>query len=724
MVRLVRWGGLGAALCLLAGCQSTMGSSTPDGGVDSGPAACPISWTGRNDGEPRAGLVHVVDGALVLEASSDGVVAETTLTEHHTPGSVRLELTRLSLGAGGKLTVRFGTFLKDDYVETAIFDVTPTLARVQMNPHDPVRPGLTFTLALDAEPTRAVLEHDTLDDGQHRIRVFFYGAGRSQVLTASDATNQAYANDRMQVELVGLSARAVIDRHTLVRRDGTIEAVEFDCDCLGAFVPPAWPSARAGVLGATCAKDAECGAADRCVDGRCRRPCLASSGCFGSMCLVGPDGGFCRLPDEMGCNPSCPAGLVCGPDSTCRRPCTGGRAANSSDLSDLAGTCPLNYVSTDFGGVPNEIGTMRCVHGACADDTEPGAIAAGGWGCGYGTTLCSNDRKEIQVCNQTGPGFQRVESCNTSSCVYVCPSGGEEYQCKTGTTSPAPRCLPCPRVCERGEDVIDYCLPGPSQVAIDCETGFSFCSNGPGGDLARKKPGDLPLLNAICEPVVAPVTRPAPIRITPPAASGVKGFGIDPTEVSRAEYVAFLQTRPSVAGQPAICAINNSFLPGIWPDVGDWPWFERPNRPALVDWCDAAAYCRWAGGHLCGALGAGTLAPGDVGAPSKDAWAYACTSGGTRQFPYGDTVDAAACAPLSFPYADVGTSAKCTSDVAGFSGVFDLAGNASEWLDACSPATSGGAANDACALVSGSPCSLGGARARSAAAGAIRCCYD
>lgn len=80
-------------------------------------------------------------------------------------------------------------------------------------------------------------------------------------------------------------------------------------------------------------------------------------------------------------------------------------------------------------------------------------------------------------------------------------------------------------------------------------------------------------------------------------------FKIDPTEVTRGQYLAFLEAKQSsTAGQPATCSWNNSFVP-----AANWPpalaQYEMPVNH--VDWCDAVAYCSWSGGRVCGAIGGG-----------------------------------------------------------------------------------------------------------------------
>jgi formylglycine-generating enzyme required for sulfatase activity len=80
-------------------------------------------------------------------------------------------------------------------------------------------------------------------------------------------------------------------------------------------------------------------------------------------------------------------------------------------------------------------------------------------------------------------------------------------------------------------------------------------------------------------------------------------------------------------------------------------------------------------------------------------WITACT-GGERRYPYGDFFDANACnteAPAEqWSYVeDVGKRLTCEG---GFEGIFDLAGNVEEWIDACE---GNAGAEDSCEMYGG-----------------------
>jgi formylglycine-generating enzyme required for sulfatase activity len=169
-----------------------------------------------------------------------------------------------------------------------------------------------------------------------------------------------------------------------------------------------------------------------------------------------------------------------------------------------------------------------------------------------------------------------------------------------------------------------------------------------------------------------------------------QSYCIDETEVTVRDYAAFLATKPSpTLAPPGVCAFKQSFAPD-----GDFPPPGSSERPVtLVDWCDAAAYCAFAGKHLCGKLGGGSNAYADFAKP-VDEWYFACTAGGKTTLPYGNVFDPSACVGVDFdgtsgfqpssdtPH-DVGQAVRCHSSLAPFDALRDLAGNVAEWEDSC-----------------------------------------
>lgn len=159
-------------------------------------------------------------------------------------------------------------------------------------------------------------------------------------------------------------------------------------------------------------------------------------------------------------------------------------------------------------------------------------------------------------------------------------------------------------------------------------------------------------------------------------------FCIDRTEVTNAQYTAFLASNPSPASQPSQCTWNTSFVPKAPMGAANVP-------VGAVNWCDALAYCKYAGKTLCGSHSGAAVSFGSVFNPAGDAWTYACTHGGDGQhpYPYGTTLDTTACNTNTLGPVDVATSPKCEG---GYPGLFDMVGNIKEWENSCGPPLDGG----------------------------------
>jgi formylglycine-generating enzyme required for sulfatase activity len=211
---------------------------------------------------------------------------------------------------------------------------------------------------------------------------------------------------------------------------------------------------------------------------------------------------------------------------------------------------------------------------------------------------------------------------------------------------------------------------------------------------------------------------PVPVR--------VGTYCIDSTEVTTTQYQAFLAAiGSSDPTQPTECDWNTSFIPTYqWP-----PLPGQGNLPVGgVDWCDARAYCAWAGKRLCGRIGGGTLQFVDGNNPARDEWYRVCSGNGTRLYPYGAAYDASVCNGTSNVREDVGSRPACAPTE--FPGVVDLSGNVFEWEDLCTPGgddagcrVRGGSSNDSPAVLA-CDSTFTPERARSVAPFGIRCCSD
>lgn len=167
-----------------------------------------------------------------------------------------------------------------------------------------------------------------------------------------------------------------------------------------------------------------------------------------------------------------------------------------------------------------------------------------------------------------------------------------------------------------------------------------------------------------------------------PVMVRIDDFCIDSTEVTRAQYAKFVAAvdagaKPTTKANN--CHILNRDVTPLDPEEAFPPRKEGPEHPVrLVDWCDAKAYCLWAGKDLCGGLGGKKLAPKEVSDPSKSQWAKACTENGTKRFAYGDGHIDGRCVEGTDPSRP--HDGTCQG---GYAGLFDMVGNVGEWIDAC-----------------------------------------
>jgi formylglycine-generating enzyme required for sulfatase activity len=174
--------------------------------------------------------------------------------------------------------------------------------------------------------------------------------------------------------------------------------------------------------------------------------------------------------------------------------------------------------------------------------------------------------------------------------------------------------------------------------------------------------------------------------IAGPAMIELDGFCIDATEVTLGDYMLFfdyVESEPTFE-QPAVCSWNDSFVPNATSTN------EGATHPVRgVDWCDAYAYCAWAGKRLCGNPSGGAATYAEPANADTSQWFSACSADGATAFPYGDTYDPQACnggdyGPDGVGPLPVGSVATC---VGGYPGIYDMSGNVWEWEDSCDGST-------------------------------------
>ncbi len=188
---------------------------------------------------------------------------------------------------------------------------------------------------------------------------------------------------------------------------------------------------------------------------------------------------------------------------------------------------------------------------------------------------------------------------------------------------------------------------------------------------------------------------PQPGMVAVPSPGGVM-YSIDSTEVSQAAYALFLESDPKADPSSAYCSGKTSFAPGFvevdpidpescQPTNTYYDPVATGNDPVVcVDWCDAVAYCQWAGKRLCGHIGGGPATEPEFADATASQWYNACSNGGTTPFPYGPAFVPDAC-NWGPTVAAVGQRPGCHGEAAPLTGVFDMSGNVGEWEDNCTP---------------------------------------
>jgi sulfatase modifying factor 1 len=203
------------------------------------------------------------------------------------------------------------------------------------------------------------------------------------------------------------------------------------------------------------------------------------------------------------------------------------------------------------------------------------------------------------------------------------------------------------------------------------------------GDATGDAPKDAANDAASCPGTAGPTM----VRVDAPPGS----YCVDRTEVTNAQYTQFLAAAASFDRNklPSVCAAHGPFIP-LGADGGvtfPYPAGLDDYPVGNVDWCDAFAFCSWAGKRLCGRIGGGSNPMSDAVNPAASQWFQACSLNRTEFYPYGNTYDGSTCnshdrASTPGPLA-VGSLAGCQG---GYSGLFDMSGNVEELEDSCDDA--------------------------------------
>ena len=419
-----------------------------------------------------------------------------------------------------------------------------------------------------------------------------------------------------------------------------------------------------------------------------------------------------------------------GRPSTGGAPATGGikstGGTQSTGGSTATGGSPLFQT---FGG-SNGMGGTTAVGGSKAaggtvsvggSEGLGGSNTGGSVSAGGTTSTCVAD-DDCMLCAFGGPPSDQSECWCYTGCESLTPM--TKYDCNSIGTVWAAYCVGKPLLCV---DIV--CQP---QGSVSCMSGVCTAHFGTGGASGTGGSSSTGGTTAIAGTTVAGGTTSMGgstgagcagnfeaiqsvtgqqlclakmVTITGPTSdAGSTDYQMDATEVTRGQYESWVATNPELppngdaacgwksAGsyaEDASCMTSANVCQGAGCD----------HHPAVcVDWCDAYWYCAAVGKRLCGGIGGGSdaydlisLYVGELDA-SVSQWCWACSSGGKYDFPYGNQYQGRYC--VDFEYNDaltsplpVATLSTCQSSEPGYTGVYDLIGNVSEWEDSCEATT-------------------------------------
>lgn len=408
------------------------------------------------------------------------------------------------------------------------------------------------------------------------------------------------------------------------------------------------------------------------VDSTCDTPELCALGlaqngtCAKAACAVGEK--HCEAKTVIACNPGRTGFDV---DQVCANICSNGACG---------GVCPPE--------------SQQC-NGNVLQTCQPDGQWNTGIPCQYvcKTNYCTGsctpnaktcDGTKLRSCGADGlwdAGTECEFACVTDACAGICKPGAKEcgggkvlYECtsmgqwNSGTI--------CQFSC-LNQACTPECVPGTTTCVGDDQ---ATCLAGGSYGVAEKCPLGQRCIFTACQ--VDPVPVPG-------------GYDVDATEVTRAQYAAWLLTNPATSDQPSYCSFNTDFTPSTTAPANGctsavWPAGANGRLPVVcIDWCDAYAYCKAAGRRLCGKIGGGPVSPGFAGGITSQ-WYQACSSGGANTYPYGDGYEAGTCNGKEAGYGkavEVASMMACQSPAASYEGIYDLSGNVWELLDSCSSAS-------------------------------------
>ncbi len=369
-----------------------------------------------------------------------------------------------------------------------------------------------------------------------------------------------------------------------------------------------------------------------------------------------------QAPADAGQPPDAGPPPDAGQPQDAGRPCDPG-FADCDGLAQTGCETPLD-TPTDCGACGRACDPgLSCQNGACVD------VAA--------CAPCGTEANALSLCDANQPApiggrtsygcepfdFDRGGGGGTGAVSGAGGAGGGGGSGATSSTCRLGMCVPA--IDAQGDPhptadcngaVVDGCEtlvdadPNCGACGHDCQTlGLGNCASGRCTGESASCPAGLP----------------------GPALLDAGGFCVDRTEVTRGDYEAFLAAAPS----PSF-GVECAWKTGLSPAAG-----ASTAHPAVaIDWCDADAYCRWAGKRLCGPRSA---EPSTVETGGEWLSAY----GGEGSFPYGAEYQPWRCNLADYPHADgipkalpVSEPSSCAGAIGG---LVNMSGNVAEWVDRC-----------------------------------------
>lgn len=371
---------------------------------------------------------------------------------------------------------------------------------------------------------------------------------------------------------------------------------------------------------------------------------------------------------------------------------TGGSVDASGDSpADVKTDSPPADAKTDAppADAGSDVDAAYCQNGTKdGDETDQDCGGAVCPGCDTGKTCASNGDCASKKCNTSklcDPPLctDSIKNGNESDidCGGAnCPLCADSKTCNSGQDCVSGVCSGTPKTCQIASctDNVKNGNEGDKDCGGPCPT---KCSLGQGCKAASDC-GSQVCTGGQCK---------CPSSMVLVAAPGGGSYCIDQYEVTYEQYETFWQAGPTY--NLAVCAWNTNYTPS-----SDWPaplaGKKYPVR--YVDWCDAWAYCQWAGKRLCGKQGGGAVAYTDFASANQSQWMNGCTAG-TNTYPYSGAYSASKCIGSDYPI-DGGIQGPLVVDRSSNTcqgaapNLYDMSGNVAEWEDSCSG--SAGTADD------------------------------